>query len=356
MVNSKNRDIIRQIRFSDLDVNNNFFDSLRADYPNFDNWFENHADSPAFIINNQTELKAFIYVKQEAGEPIDLSAGESMDGTARFKIGTFKINSTGTILGDKMLSYVLRRMVEGGSNAEEVYVTVFAEKQEKLVRLFERFGFIYQGKKENGESVYVKRFKQLVGEPYKDFPMVNLTGTQRIFNLGIYPEFHDLFFSEGHSMNEVTKVADEAVSNTVTKTYLNMMHSMDESGISKGDILTVYRTGGNYAGVITSVATVVDYKRISDFATFDEYKKFIGAGTVFTDQQITNFWKTKKFPFMVKFVYDYSVSIPRPNLDWLRKNLKIEPEPYWGFFELNKQQFSQIIGKGGDRDGRFVIY
>lgn len=196
-----------------------------------------------------------------------------MDGKARFKICTFKINSMVTILGDKMLSYVLRRMVEGGSNAEEVYVTVFAEKQEMLVRLFERFGFIYHGKKENGESVYMKRFKHLIGDPYKDFPMVNLIGNQRIFNLGIYPKLHDLFFSEGHSMNEVTKFADEAVSNTVTKTYLNMMHSMDKSGISKGDILTIYRTGGKYAGVITSVATVVDYKHISDFATFDEYKK-----------------------------------------------------------------------------------
>lgn len=356
MGNSKNRDIIQQVRFSDLSVKNVFFDSLRADYPGFDEWFAKHSDNPAFIISDQSGLKAFIYVKQESNESIELSDGDSMDGTARFKIGTFKINSTGTILGDKMLSYVLRRMVEGNSGAEEAYVTVFAKKQEKLVRLFERFGFIYQGKKQNGESVYVKKFKHLVGEPYKDFPMINLTGQQRIFNLGIYPEFHDLFFSEGHSMNEVTKVADEAVSNTVTKTYLNMMRSMDKSGISKGDILTIYRTGGKYAGVITSVATVVDFKHISDFTSFDEYKEFIGAGTVFTDQQIGDFWRTQKYPFMIKFVYDYSVSTPRPNLDWLRNNLEIQPEPYWGFFEWSREQFFQIIGKGGSTNGRFIVY
>lgn len=356
MFNKKNRDIIQQVRFSELNVNDNFFDSLRADYPGFDEWFEKHSDSPAFIINDQAGIKAFIYVKQETNESIELSYGESMDGTARFKIGTFKIDSTGTILGDKMLSYVLRRMVEGSSKVEEVYVTVFAQKQEKLVRLFERFGFIYQGKKQNGESVYVKKFKHLVGDPYKDFPMINLTGNQRIFNLGIYPDFHDLFFSEGHSINEVTEVADEAVSNTVTKTYLNKMRSMEKSGISKGDILTIYRTGGKYAGVITSVATVIDYKHISDFATFDEYKDFIGAGTVFTEQQVIDFWQNQEYPFVVKFVYDYSMSIPRPNLDWLRKNLKIQPEPYWGFFELSREQFSQIVGKGGDKDGRFVVY
>lgn len=39
MANTKNRDIIRQVQFSGLDVKNSFFDSLRADYAGFDDWF-----------------------------------------------------------------------------------------------------------------------------------------------------------------------------------------------------------------------------------------------------------------------------------------------------------------------------
>ena len=142
-------------RFADIDVNDVFFDSLREDYDGFDQWFlkKSKNDEKAMILTDEIGVHAFLYLKLE-NEPIKTVSG-TIPAKNRIKIGTLKLDETigRQRLGEGIIGVALWKWQE--SKAEEVYVTVF-EKQEKLVGLFNKFGFECFGKKGNGELILGK--------------------------------------------------------------------------------------------------------------------------------------------------------------------------------------------------------
>lgn len=69
-----------------------------------------------------------------------------------------KINAHGTKLGERFLKKIFDYVV--ASNAEDVYVTVFA-KHEGLLKLFERYGFEIYGEKNSGNGRELVLYKRL---------------------------------------------------------------------------------------------------------------------------------------------------------------------------------------------------
>jgi hypothetical protein len=78
-------------RFSDIDVADPFFDSLRDDYPVFDDWFAGKGLSgeSALVYADDEGIGAFVYLKDEA-EPVAL-VEDSLPSMPRLKIGTLKV-------------------------------------------------------------------------------------------------------------------------------------------------------------------------------------------------------------------------------------------------------------------------
>ena len=80
-------------RFSDIDLNDSFFDSLRASYPEFDEWYNKKATTGAtaycYYVDN--ELKDFLYLKIEEEELSDLTP--VLPAKKRLKVGTFKVDN-----------------------------------------------------------------------------------------------------------------------------------------------------------------------------------------------------------------------------------------------------------------------
>ncbi len=85
---------------------------------------------------DQNRLLGFLHLKDEY--EADSSINPFFNERRRLKIGTFKINSHGTVLGQRFLSIILRKMINEGHDF--TYVTLFS-KQERLRRLFERLVF-----------------------------------------------------------------------------------------------------------------------------------------------------------------------------------------------------------------------
>lgn len=161
---SKNRNkigmFVQKVKFSSLNVDEHFFDSLREDYPEFLEWFHKKRDAEAYVSRCQMHghINGFLYLKVE-NEVLD-DMDPSFGAKKRLKLGTFKVDAHGTKLGDKFVKRLCDEAREHG--VSEIYVTIF-DKHEGLIRLLSNFGFKLLSRKlkktENGhEGVYFKNF------------------------------------------------------------------------------------------------------------------------------------------------------------------------------------------------------
>lgn len=80
-------------KFSDIDVTDHFFDSLRERYPEFNKWYEKKvaSDETAYCYYIDGELKDFLYLKIEEEELSDITP--VLPAKKRLKVGTFKVDN-----------------------------------------------------------------------------------------------------------------------------------------------------------------------------------------------------------------------------------------------------------------------
>ena len=97
-------------RFSDLDLSQSFFDSLKQDYPGFTEWFNKKSLSgeEATVYFKDGEIKDFLYLKVE-DEALSSDKGfePSYPKKRRLKVGTFKIEPRGTKRGERFIKRIL---------------------------------------------------------------------------------------------------------------------------------------------------------------------------------------------------------------------------------------------------------
>jgi predicted GNAT family N-acyltransferase len=141
-------DILYQKQFKDINLNDPFFDSLKSDYPEFVDWFRRKSEEYAYVFeDSDNTIDGFLYLKPENEELDDID--EPLPKKPRLKIGTFKINSHGTRLGERFMKKSFD--IAFDHEVKEIYVTLF-EKQTQLIRLFEKYGFEYITTKTKGDN------------------------------------------------------------------------------------------------------------------------------------------------------------------------------------------------------------
>lgn len=298
------KDVIEFIPFSQLDIGDNFFNSLIGDYPDFQSWFmkKSQAGERAYVLRNP-DLSGFLYLKDETEE--DRSISPPFCKKRRLKIGTFKIDAHGTVLGERFIGIILNKMIKEGF--DETYVTLF-DKQSGLIILFEKFGFKYWGRKNNGELVYHK-ILNVVHNSYKDFPRIETVGKNK-YLLSIYPKYHTKLFPDSKLYTEKTHIVEDlSFTNTIEKVYLTAMSGVNSVNI--GDLIVIYRTAdpgkrAEYSSVATSVCTLVDRKDISEFSSFENFIDYCGKGTVFFRNELKAFWEKKRYPYIIKMLYNFA--------------------------------------------------
>ena len=66
-------EIISLRRFNEIDLNDPFLDSLKTDYPGFEEWFikKSQSDAQAYVQYNDGRLQAFLYLKDESGTTLE---------------------------------------------------------------------------------------------------------------------------------------------------------------------------------------------------------------------------------------------------------------------------------------------
>ena len=104
----KNQNLIIMIytKLANLNLNDPFFDSLKADYKEFPEWFDkkSKAGEYGFVTVEKGLIQGFLYLKIEDEQVNDVTP--TLPKCKRIKVVTFKINPHGTRLGERYLKKI----------------------------------------------------------------------------------------------------------------------------------------------------------------------------------------------------------------------------------------------------------
>ncbi|WP_111937961.1 N-acetyltransferase [Clostridium paraputrificum] len=333
--------------FTEINLKDNFFDSLKEDYMEFENWFHRKSSEgeKAFIQLVNEKLEGFLYLKEETGPITDVEP--SIDCEKAMKIGTFKINPHGTRLGERFIKKSIDFAINNSVNF--IYVTIF-EHHEYLLKMFLTYGFELHGKKitPNGtENVLVKEINKIHNDVLLDYPRIKTTSNSHL--LAIMPEYHTKLFPDSKLYNEKFDVIkDVSHTNSITKIYIARMSSM--KNIKPGDNLVIYRTSdgvgpAKYRAVATTVCTVIDAKSKSNFKNLSELKSYCKNYSVFTDKELSTFVNGNSNYYVLKMTYNVSLN-KRIIRDLLINQIGLDKSRYWGCFDLTNSEFDNILSLG----------
>ena len=348
-------------RFSDIDLNDSFFDSLRASYPEFNEWYNKKAaaGSTAYCYYVDNELKDFLYLKIEEEELSDLTP--ALPAKKRLKVGTFKVDNEDrhTTRGERFMKKIMDMAI--AEDVDEIYVTMFpTEELQGLIRMFEKFGFSHIADKPheggNAEYVLIKDMTTHVDDFKLDYPFVKKASSNK-YVLSIVPEFHTHLFPDSILKNEkkYDLIQDVSETNSIYKIYLCWMQGT--RNLKAGDKLIIYRTSDEegkayYRSVCTSVCTVCEVKTYRDFENEEEFIKYTNRYSVFKEHELRRWYKNKKYFIVIKMVYNIAFTKKVINMV-MKEQVGLNPK-YWGFFKLTDAQFDKLL-ELGEIDERYII-
>ncbi len=187
-----------------IDHDDDFFDSLREGYPEFDEWWREKCVKQrrsCWVVYDGDQLAGLIVRKDE-----DAAETDAVTKAQRIlKICTFKVRPEmrGVKLGELLLKQVLWF---AQSNMYDIaYLTTY-EDQNTLINLLEFYGFYLAGTKDDGELVYERKFsaEKLELDPGLTFfnadrinyPRFVFTEQVRGFGVPIQEGYHDTLFPD----------------------------------------------------------------------------------------------------------------------------------------------------------------
>lgn len=344
---------VKQEFFGNINLADNFFDSLKEDYPEFQKWFNKKAEEKAYITYSKGKILSFLYLKIENKDENYSDIIPHFLPKKRLKIGTFKVVSNGVRLGERFLKIIFDNAIS--NHVDEIYVTIFdkSDEQKRLIRLLEEWGFIKFGTKGfYGELVYVKDFSKNFDatDPKKSYPFIP-TNTN-IFLIPIYPEYHTELLPDSFLKTESPDnfIENEPHRNAISKIYISRSI---QRNVKCGDILIFYRTAPKdkpayYNSVLTTIGIVEE--KIDNIKDENEFIIRARKRSIFTDKYLKEFWNNNPNyrPFLIRFLAVYSFSLgSRLN----RKNLldmqilSGEENELRGLKQITKEQFCQILRK-----------
>lgn len=324
-----------------------FFDSVRADYDGFDDWFRRKAmeGRRAWVYRdgvNRAIAAICIYAVQ-TDERIN-DAGEVLEGDA-LKLCTFKVGEA--VRGRKIGELFLRAAFQHATNhrCQSIFLHANDEQQRHLTDLIEDFGFRQAGVYD-GDGVYVKDHPidppALKMDPFeyarRYFPHYNGGGDVQKFLVPIQPEFHDILFPDyqdpGHALPEGHPRRD--VGNAIKLAYLCHTPSKQPR---PGDVVLFYRSHDMRA--VTTLGIVESYQW-SESA--DELARIVSRRTVYSDRQIQEMARTETKVMLFRLIRHFESPVSYVNL----RRLRVVRGPIQSVIRVSDESFSRIL-RAADR-------
>lgn len=345
---------VQKLKFGRINLNDDFFSSLKEDYDGFDKWFIRKFDEEAYITVNSNNglLLSFLFLKVEDKDENYTDIMPAFLPKTRLKVGTFKVINNGFRLGERFMKIIFDNALK--NRVDEIYVTIFnkRDEQRRLIDLLEQWGFNLWGKK-NGELVYVRDFSKKVNTLNLKHSYPYISKKSDCFIVPIYPDYHTELLPDSILNTESPKdfVEDFPHRNAINKVYVSraiLPHP------KPGDNIIFYMTGGYYKSVISTIGVVQEVKY--DFSNEHEFILHCRKSSVFPEDQLRAIWRFSKLkPFVVKFLYIYSFPhrINMKELIDLQVLSGVNDAPR-GFKQITTNQFCTIL-KASKSDVGFLV-
>ena len=225
-----------------MNLEDDFFSTLKLDYKDFDNWFikKQRNGEMAYITRAKDDkITSFLMLKEENESEDYSSFDKPFSSGKRIKVSTFKVSDTGKKIGECFIKIMVNEAIQ--KNVNDIYITTF-EKQESLIYLLRQYGFeffTYKNTiKSDGtvekEAVYVKNVKDKSKYPY-----VQLRN-QGIFIFPIIPKYHKLLFEDAEVEYQISiddTQGKNACANAIKKAFIT---NANRKNIKSGDIILFY--------------------------------------------------------------------------------------------------------------------
>jgi len=319
-----------------------FFDSIRAGYDGFDDWFRRKAmeGRRAWVYRDgadQTIAAICIYAIQTDEAVTD--DGKVLAGHA-LKLCTFKVGET--VRGRKVGELFLRAAFKYATNhqCESIFLHANNSQQTQLTALIEDFGFRYAGRYQR-DAVYVKAHPidppALQMEPFKYVQLYYphyISGDEvQKFLVPIQPQFHDILFPDyqdpGHALPD--SHPQRHVGNAIKLAYLCHTPSKQPR---PGDIVLFYRSRDMRA--LTTLGVVESYEWSG---SADEIARIVSRRTVYSDQQIEEMAQTETKVMLFRLISHFESPLHYTTL----KRLRIARGPIQSITKISDDSFSRIL-------------
>lgn len=288
----------------EINKNQTFFDSLRASYDGFDNWFQKCAEQKRkcwCIEDGNNNVVAICIYKEEHNATLT-DSGDITPGSI-LKLCTFKVDTKarGKKLGERLMYIAFDYCVK--NNIDWVYLHTYGEEQKTLVGLCEEYGFSLLGKYK-GDDVYIKPMKLMdnsastLDSLIKYYPYFVDHADVKKFIIPIRPKYHEDLFPDFSCMKGSLFEKDQNLyscqGNTIKKAYL--CHSKIK-GIQRGDIVLFYRSHDRQS---IQCMGIVESAFFSD--NIDEVFSFIAKRTVYSYTELQEIMSKRTLVLLFRFV------------------------------------------------------
>lgn len=333
-----------------LSLDDPFFDSIKSDYPEFNEWFQKICQEhrKCWVYKTEEDLIDAILIYKLEDEVI--ISNPVLPKKTRLKICTFKTQQFGYKIGELFIKLSVELCVK--QNIDEMYLTVFSYKYENFVNLIQEYGFEKKGVKENGEDIYVKLLIPENIEEIEDFGIISKKYYPSFYDgkkahkflIPIRPEFHERLFT---GLGRQTTLAEFAGSfiiegNTIKKAYLS------HSGIKKmrpGDILLFYKSKMDRS--ISSLGVIEELYRLRDP---DKILQYVLKRTVYSIHEIIEI--SEKSTLVILFTFHFHFDNP-VGYDFLLQQGILKGPPQT-IIEIDDSSYRTIKHAGGI-DERYIV-
>lgn len=328
-------------------LGDSFFDSLRAAYDGFDDWFREAA---------RRGRRAWIYRTQNVGQPsaiciYDVQHDETVNDEGRvlqgasLKLCTFKVGDE--VRGRKIGELFLRAafMYSTDQGYEHIFIHANPARQEHLIALLEDFGFTDAGSY-RGDRVYVKHHP--INPPAIDIPPFEYVkrfyphyrddvGVQK-FIIPIQPQFHRILFPDYENPGAALPSSHPLthVGNAIKLAYLS--HAPNNQ-VHSGDIILFYRSHDVKA--ITTLG-IVEHFEVLESAT--DIARLVSRRTVYSTQDIEAMAAQGPTKVMLFRLIEHLPD--RVDSAWLRQNRVVRGNIV-STRKINDESFSRVLRAAG---------
>lgn len=345
---------VQKLKFGRINLDDDFFASLKEDYVGFEKWFIKKFDEEAYITINSNNglILSFLYLKVEDIDENYTDILPVFSPKKRLKVGTFKVINNGFRLGERFMKIIFDNALK--NNVEQIYVTIFdkRDEQKRLIEMLQRWGFTLWGKK-NEELVYVRDFGKKINKYNLKHTYPFISRSSNTYIVPIYEEYHTELLPDSILNTESPEdfVEDFPHRNAINKVYVSralLPHPQ------KGDNIIFYMTGGYYKSVVSTIGIVEEIK--TNFIDENDFILYCRKRSVFPEDKLRAIWRYRNSkPFVVSFLYVYSFPhrINMKELIDLKVLGGVNDAPR-GFKPITEDQFN-IILKATKSDESFII-